>query len=66
MVSAVLSFIPQEALPFVVDLRLSGNLRGVTSRFSVGMHCESVLFGVIHMFIHPSGSGYFMVPFTIQ
>ncbi len=32
------------------------------SRFSV--RCiASVLFGVIHMFIHPSGAGYFMVPF---
>ncbi len=45
-----------------MNAELSINLRGITSRLVWGC-IASVLFSVIHMFIHPSGAGYFMVPF---
>jgi len=63
VVSAVLSFIPQEALPFVVDLAIIPLIFVALRRGLVWGSIASVLFGVIHMFIHPSGAGYFMVPF---
>ena len=63
VVSAVLSFIPQEALPFVVDLAIIPLIFVALRRGLVWGCIASTLFGVIHMFIHPSGAGYFMVPF---
>ena len=63
VVSAILSFIPQEALPFVVDLAIIPLIFVALRRGLVWGCIASVLFGVIHMFLHPSGAGYFMVPF---
>ena len=48
----------KEALPFVVDLRLSINLRGITSRISMGMYCEHLVW--CHPYVHsPKRSGIF-------
>ena len=63
MVSVVLSFIPKESLPFVVDLAIIPLIFVALRRGLVWGCIASTLFGVIHMFIHPSGAGYFMVPF---
>ena len=63
VVSAVLSFIPQDALPFFVDLAIIPLIFVALRRGLVWGSIASVLFGVIQMLLHPSGSGYFMVPF---
>ena len=60
VVSAVLSYVPQEALPFVVDLAIIPLIFVALRRGLVWGSIASVLFGIIHMFLHPSGSGYFL------
>ena len=62
VVSVVLSFIPQASLPFVVDLAIIPLIFVALRRGLVWGCIASTLFGVIHMFIHPSGAGYFIVP----
>ena len=56
VVSVVLSFIPKESLPFVVDLAIIPLIFVALRRGLVWGCIASTLFGVIHMFIHPKWS----------
>ena len=61
VVSVALSYIPQESLPFFVDLAILPLIFVSLRQGLIWGTIASVLFGVLHVFLHPTGAGFLVV-----
>ena len=61
VVSVALSYIPQESLPFFVDLAILPLIFVSLRQGLIWGTIASVLFGLLHVFLHPTGAGFLVV-----
>ena len=62
VVSVALSYIPQESLPFFVDLAILPLIFVSLRQGLIWGTIASALFGLLHVFLHPTGAGFLVVP----
>ena len=63
VISIILSFIPQESLPFFVDLAIIPLIFVSLRQGLIWGSIAGLLFGILDTVLHATESGYFMVPF---
>lgn len=60
--ATVLSFIPEQNWPVMIEFAIIPLIFVALRQGTIWGLMASILFGVVHCFVHPSGNGYLIVP----